>query len=166
LLIIIKEQTTEAHTLMQEEPTTINVNEIRSKFSDKNTICLFLNIEQDAYLPPPKALTIFYLRALIDGSKSITTNTEVKPIKIPHYEQLRVSALFSNIIQTADFLKIVENTAGLDKYFPERRDCKCLVYLILVIGPLLPRDWISAVINTHCTDDFKKYVVDKVMTRK
>lgn len=59
---------------MEENTTTVNVNDIRSKFTDKNSVHLFLSIDFDAFLPAPKGVTIFFLRALIDGSKKVTTN--------------------------------------------------------------------------------------------
>ncbi len=52
------------------EQNKVVVNDIKRVFSSKKDIWLFVSFELQAFVPPEENCTIFYLKALADGSRS------------------------------------------------------------------------------------------------
>ena len=61
-----------------------------AKFQDKREVYHFLTYEVGAYLPPFENVTVFHMRDLAAGIKSIVKGKDVLHISIPQYEGLSI----------------------------------------------------------------------------
>ena len=57
------------HIDLTMEPQFINVNSFSAKYRNKREIYTFLTVDGEVYLPPFETVTVYYLKALIQGDK-------------------------------------------------------------------------------------------------
>ena len=57
------------HFNLKMEPQFINVNSFSAKYRNKREIYTFLTVDGEVYLPPFETVTVYYLKALIQGDK-------------------------------------------------------------------------------------------------
>ena len=57
------------HIDLKMEPQFINVNSFSAKYRNKREIYTFLTVDGEVYLPPFETVTVYYLKALIQGDK-------------------------------------------------------------------------------------------------
>jgi len=103
-----------------------------------------MSAEVRAYVPPYHTVTIFHLRDLAEGKRTIINCDNVKYINIPYYEGLSID----DILEYADQR---DNGKAL-KALPEpRKEIE-----------KLPREYISNVVYTICGDHFQGWVNTKI----
>jgi hypothetical protein len=63
---------------MVERSSTVNVNDIKAKFSTKRDLYFFMAFELGAYLPKEKTVTIYFLKQLISGERLVSESPSDK----------------------------------------------------------------------------------------
>ena len=107
----------------------------------------FLSAECKAYLPTYNTVTIFHLRDIMSGKRTLIKCDEVKYINIPYYEGLAVE----------DIVNWAKQYRGVD----------ALQSLPLIERELLhlPKEYISNCIYTKAGDDFQDWVSEQIEVR-
>ena len=121
------------------------VNDIGTKCKSKREVYQVLSIEGGIFLPPIADATQSYLRAVLIGDKYYVKWSEVKVIKVPHLQGLRVK----------DILNWARERVEIDRYIPDYDYQK---------EP--NREWFLNLVNTLLEDDFKDFINDKWRARE
>ena len=121
------------------------INDIGTKCKSKREVYTVLSTEGGIFLPPIADATQSYLRAMLVGDKDYIKWSEVKVIKVPHLEGLRVK----------DILNWVRERVEIDRYIPDYDYQK---------EP--NREWFINLVNTLLEDEFKVYVSDTLRVRE
>ena len=82
---------------MQNQPQLAQISQaaFAAKFQSKREVYRFLSSEVRAYLPSYETVTIWHLRDLAMGVKTIIPCDDVKVIDVPQFEGLSIQDIFS-----------------------------------------------------------------------
>ena len=72
--------------------TKIVAKDFGAKFQDKREVYHFLTYDCGAYLPPYDNVTIFHMRDLAAGTKTIIKGKDILHISIPQFEGLSIES--------------------------------------------------------------------------
>jgi hypothetical protein len=61
------------------------------------------------YMPPMKKVNKDFLKQVFAGKKQLVPRNQIRPIEVPHYDELSVEALVKDVMTIPD----------LGKFFPE-----------------------------------------------
>ena len=128
-----------------EDGLDFTVNDIGIKCRSKREVYTVLSSEGGIFLPPIVDATQKYLRALMLGDKSYVKCSEVKVIRVPHLEGLRVK----------DILHWARERVEIDRYIPNYEYQK---------EP--NREWFVNLVNTLLEEEFKEFINDKWRARE
>ena len=67
----------------QNRTVAVSSKEFSAKYKSKREIFNFLPIDVGIYLPPYDNVTIYFLKELMQGSKLMLRNTEIRTCHIP-----------------------------------------------------------------------------------
>ena len=115
------------------------INDIGTKCKSKHEVYTALSTEGGIFLPPTADATQIYLRAMLMGDKDYIKWSEMKIIKVPHLEGLRVK----------DILNWAREIVEIDRYIPDYDYQK---------EP--NREWFINLVYILQEDEFKVYVSD------
>ena len=128
-----------------EDNDEFTINDLASKWRSKTEPYNLLRRDGQLYLPPLQDATQKFLGSLLLGHKKRLNGSEVKVVKIPQYEELRVK----------NILRFAENLVDIDSYTPKYDYPK-----------ELNREWLCNVINSLIPVYFKAYIDLKIEFRK
>ena len=115
----------------------ISSKEVGGKMKNKREIYRFISVEAGAYVPPYELISIWHLKDLLAGKKTITKSKEIKHITIPQFDGLT----FETIIEYAEsYDEVMEK-------FPIKRELE-----------KYPRQYIANVIYTTVGKPFYDWV--------
>ena len=107
-------------------PRMIYFSHSKSKVSTNFLTNFFVG---QIFLPAKRYITMSFLRALLSGSKSFFTNSEVHPINIPRYKEFSLSNVISYMNVRPALKKFLPDGLGPDE-------------------PLIDRKFVFSVLNT------------------
>ena len=106
----------------------VNAQSFGAKYQSKREVWKFLAVHSRTYLSSYETMTIYHLKELMAGTRTRIHSDRVKHITVPHYEGLKVEAMFEWAAQFPEVMKAFPVTLR------ERED--------------LPRPYVANVINT------------------
>ena len=106
----------------------MNAKSFGAKYQSKREVWQFLTVDCRCYLSSYETMTIYHLKELMAGTRTRIHADRVKHITVPHYEGLKVEAMFEWAAQFPEVMKAFPVTLR------ERED--------------LPRPYVANVINT------------------
>ena len=104
----------------------------------------FATVECRAYLPPFENVTIYFLKALITGSKKFIHTDKVQYLSVPQYDGLGIK----------EFLCEAGKYPATEQYFPDADDLR-----------RLPRQWVINVIYTLVGKPFADWALARMEAR-
>ena len=75
------------------EPVQISARELGLKFRSKREIYRFLQCEVKAYLDSYTSMSIWHLRDVAFGERTLIKANEIKYISVPYYEGLKIEQM-------------------------------------------------------------------------
>ena len=78
----------------------VTAAEFSAKFRSKPEVFRFLSYECNAYLPPYDSVTVWHLRDLAGGKRTIVKATAIKTIQVPHFEGLSVERMLAHAMKS------------------------------------------------------------------
>ena len=124
---------------------SINAQSFGAKFQSKREVWRFLSHDCGCYLSSYDTMTIYHLKELMAGSRTRIKAKLVKHITVPHFDGLKVEAMFDWAARHPDVMRAFPITLR------ERED--------------LPRTYVANVIHTLKQEEFSKWVRDLVDAR-
>ena len=104
----------------------------------------FTTVECRAYLPPFENVTIYFLKALINGTKKYLHADRVQYLSVPQYEGLGIK----------EFLIEAAKYPDTEPYFPAAQDIR-----------KLPRQWVINVTYTLVGKPFADWALERMRAR-
>ena len=128
-----------------ETEDDFTVNDIGIKCRSKREVYSVLTSEGGLYLPPMPDCTQKFLRGVLIGDKSYIRCKDVRVIKVPHLDGLRVKGILSWARERID----------IDRFLPEYEYDK---------EP--SREWLCNVIHTLLDTEFTDFIIEKQRLRE
>ena len=123
----------------------LTVLDVAAKCRSKKELYSVLTTEGDLYLPPLADWNQNYLWGIWNGDKLYIKWSEVKVIKVPHFEGLQIKKILAFAFEHFD----------VQQYIPDYEYRK---------EP--NRDWICSLVHTLIQDEFKEFVAEKLSHRE
>ena len=129
---------------MQNQPQLAQISQaaFAAKFQSKREVYRFLSSEVRAYLPSYETVTIWHLRDLAMGSKTIIPCDDVKVIDVPQFEGLSIQDIFA----------FAQHDRDVERALPPGKEIQKLsrAYLANVIYTIMGQNfqnWVNAQVN-------------------
>ena len=116
----------------------MNAQSFGAKYQSKREVYRFLTHDCRCYLSSYETVTIYHLKELMAGSRTRINADDVKHITVPHFEGLKMEAMFEWAAQYEDVMRAFPVTLR------ERED--------------LPRTYVANIIHTLKPQEFSKWV--------
>lgn len=132
-------------SLLGNQHVKITAAQFAAKFQDKKEVFRFLSSEVQAYLPGYDNVTIWHLRDLAAGKRTMIKSKNIKHLYVPQFEHLAIK----------DMLEYCSGIPKVMKAFPvEEKEIK-----------KMPRQYIANVIFTLVGRPFEEFINQRIEAR-
>ena len=104
----------------------------------------FLTVDVKAYLPPMHTLSIYFMKALIEGKKKYVPMDRVVHAHVPAYENLKLADIFNEFLRHQEVIV----------YLPDDKELR-----------KTPKQWIVNVGATIIGEPFRAWIGERIKER-
>ena len=88
-----------SNNVQNQQQQVVSAAQFNSKFKSKMEVYRFLSFEVGAYLPPYDTVTIYHLKDIASGNRTLIKSNAIKTVKIPHFDGLTIERMLHHANQ-------------------------------------------------------------------